>query len=122
MKKIALFLIAILLLSCFGCSSNSDFNESGIDLNNDGNDDIMIKVPTPTIYTVSFQTNGGSYVDSKKLVNLEYAPPTSRDGYEFKGWYRDSGCTVPVIYPLKVDSNITLYAKWLRVEGVVSCR
>ena len=119
MKKIALLLTVIMLLSCTGCYEGG--RKTGIDLNNDGNDDIAIMKPEPVVYTVSFQTNGGTYVAPKKIVNLESAPHTTQEGYEFRGWYRDSNCTVPVIYPLSIDQNMTLYAKWLRVGATVNC-
>lgn len=123
MKKIALLLTIIMLLSCLGCQKvgNNGGNKTGIDLNNDGNDDVVVLVPERVIHTVSFQTNGGTSVAPKKIVNLESAPHTQRDGYEFRGWYRDSNCNVPVIYPLSIDQNITLYAKWLKVEATVNC-
>ena len=77
--------------------------------------------PLSSTYTVTFDTNGGSYVSDKRLNTLYEAPMTERENYEFCGWYRDEGLTVPAIYPLSVDSNMTLYAKWLRIGGTVRC-
>lgn len=115
MKKVSFLLVCIMCLSLIGCSLG------GIDINNDGNDDLSLNLSSPIVYTVSFNTNGGTRVPSKKVVELARAPMTSQAGCEFKGWYRDPNFEIPVIYPLKVDSNMTLYARWLKVEGTARC-
>ena len=38
-----------------------------------------------------------------------------KDGYKFKGWYKDSSYTTSVTYPFKVSSDIRLYAKFVKV-------
>lgn len=69
-------------------------------------------------YTISFETDGGSEVDSvSKVKNTtvdlsKYI--TTKEGYSFDGWYTDEELTEKVT-SVKVTSNITLYAKW--VEG-----
>ena len=40
------------------------------------------------------------------------AEPT-KDGYSFAGWYTDVNCTTAYDFDLPVNTDITLYAKWL---------
>ncbi|MEL7570817.1 MAG: InlB B-repeat-containing protein, partial [Eubacteriaceae bacterium] len=67
-------------------------------------------------YTVSFNSNGGSYVSSQNLplnsTVTEPSPPT-KFTYIFDGWYKDSNLTILFDFETeKLTSNITLYAKW----------
>ena len=69
----------------------------------------------PTTYTVSFETSGGSTVSAQTVedgAQLVSPQDPYRDGYIFKGWYRDAGYTSQVSFPITVTSNMTLYAKW----------
>ena len=68
-----------------------------------------------TIYTLTFDTNGGSAISkvtktSGTTVDLTGYTPT-RDGYTFDGWYSNSGLTIKVT-SIKLTSNTTIYAKW----------
>ncbi|MDR1809368.1 MAG: InlB B-repeat-containing protein, partial [Prevotella sp.] len=66
-------------------------------------------------YTVSFESNGGSAVESQTVtMNDPAAEPVApkRAGYTFDGWYSDSGLTTPYVFADLVVGNITLYAKW----------
>ena len=77
----------------------------------------MHQEPTKTIYSVLFNSQGGSTVT--KISNIisgtsitEPAAPT-RSGYTFNGWYKESGC----INKWKFDTdivthNVILYAGW----------
>ncbi len=71
-----------------------------------------------TKYTISFETNGGSEVDSTSKVRnttvdlSKYI--THKEGYSFDGWHTDKELTNKVT-SIKVTENTTLYAKW--VEG-----
>lgn len=70
-------------------------------------------------YTVTFDTNGGSSVTKQTVVSgdkaMKPADPT-KDGYEFAGWYADSGLTKAYDFSSKVTGSITLYAKWTEAE------
>jgi uncharacterized repeat protein (TIGR02543 family) len=67
--------------------------------------------------TVTFETNGGSEVESQTLAAGESATrpedPT-RTGYSFVDWYADSDLTDGTEYDFDtpVGQDITLYAKW----------
>ena len=74
---------------------------------------------TKIVYRVSFNTNGGSYVEGLETDNISTAPSTFKNGYIFEGWYKDSTLNVPVSFPLTVTENMTLYAKWLKIKDSV---
>ena len=93
MKKIALFLIVAICLSFASCNNGS---ASG----------------SATPHTVSFDSCGGTSVASDKLATLDSAPVTTRDNYVFCGWYLDKELNNPVVYPLSVKNDMTLYARW----------
>lgn len=75
---------------------------------------------TVTKYILSFDTNGGSDVNSvskvrNTTVNLsKYI--TTKSGYSFAGWFTDKELTKKVDQ-IKMTSDITLYAKWIEGEG-----
>lgn len=64
------------------------------------------------------QGHTGRYEYVKVLRNTYYCPPfIYRSGYDFKGWYKDSACTVSWVNGAdKVRGKITLYAKWEEEE------
>lgn len=75
-------------------------------------------VVTPTKYTVTFNTNGGSSISSQTIEeNGKVTKPTDpkRDGYKFLGWYLNGSA---YNFDTKVAGNITLTAIWEEVEEV----
>ena len=65
---------------------------------------------------VSFQTDGGSAVESQTLSYGELATrpdsnPT-KEGYTFAGWYADEDCTVEFNFGAPVKDDVEVYAKW----------
>ena len=72
-------------------------------------------IPTPS-YTVTFDSQGGSAVDSQTVEQDEKATdPTAptKEGYIFFGWYKEFGCTNAWDFDIDtVTSDITLYAGW----------
>jgi len=67
------------------------------------------------IFTVSFDSNQGSAVDSQVVDSGSTAiipeAPT-RSGFIFFGWYSDSELTTSYSFNTAVTGNITLYARW----------
>ena len=67
-------------------------------------------------YQVSFDTLGGTAVESEKqmygeLLNVPADPV--REGYVFDGWYRDMGLTLPWnVEEDVITESMTLYAGW----------
>jgi len=66
-------------------------------------------------YTVTFDSNGGSTVES---ITQEYgssvAKPTdpTKDGYYFVSWCTDNTLKTAVSWPITLSKNQTVYAKW----------
>ncbi len=98
MKKFSIFLAVILsFIMLFGVAACQD---------KDNNQQESYP------YTVSFQTLGGTAVAPKNTDVIIYSPTTIKENYEFIGWYFDEDRTIPVQFPLSVDTSMTLYANW----------
>lgn len=74
--------------------------------------------PTPAVYTVSFDANGGSLGSVVKTVTAgspygELPTPT-RDGYTFDGWYTSAtgGERITAASTVERTAGHTLYAHW----------
>ncbi|MEI3228946.1 MAG: InlB B-repeat-containing protein [Lachnospiraceae bacterium] len=70
---------------------------------------------TINTYTVSFDSLGGSSIDTKTAdYNTAVSQPEkpTKMGYTFGGWYTDEACTNAYDFAAPVTGNMTLYAKW----------
>ncbi len=63
-------------------------------------------------YHVRFETNGGTPVAEMDTNRIKTAPVTTREGYDFEGWYLYQTLSFLVRFPYIPDSDVTLYAKW----------
>lgn len=72
---------------------------------------------TRNSYTVVFNSNGGSNVDSVQVLYLNQVvkpDDPSLTGKVFKGWYTSSALTSPYDFDsAQITTNTTLYAKWV---------
>ena len=71
-------------------------------------------------YTVSFDSNGGSTVESqriKKNGTVTEPPAPTKDGFKFDGWYTDKELIDRYNFGSAVNGGFTLYAKWTEVGG-----
>ena len=101
MKKIAfllltLFAVCMVLVSCGGDNT-----------------------PTPTIYKITFDSDGGSSVAAIVAEGgVEIAIPTSptKEGYKFIGWYLGD---VEYVFSVMPEVNITLKAKWEKLPDPI---
>ena len=84
---------------------------------------------SPQTYTVSFDSMGGSSVNSIQATfnstysNLSSVNSPTKDGYEFKGWYTQpngAGTKVESTTKVTATSNHTLYAYWVGRKYTVS--
>lgn len=66
------------------------------------------------LYTVTFNSNGGSDVPGQIRANAAATKPAdpTRSGYVFAGWYTDEACTAAYDFTKPVTDSVTLYAKW----------
>lgn len=70
-----------------------------------------------TTYIVNFNSTGGSPVTEQKVKENEKAVWPSdpvKEGYRFAGWYIDSHLSQAYNFDNPVNSDITLYTKWIR--------
>lgn len=66
-----------------------------------------------TLYTVTFNSNGGSDVPGQIRANAAATKPDSRKaGYTLVGWYTDEACTAAYDFTQPETDSVTLYAKW----------
>ncbi len=82
-----------------------------------GEDSSSLKIDssTPDFYTVKFETNGGTSIANKQTDLLLETPKTYKTDYTFDGWYFDRELTSKTMFPLEVNYDLTLYAKWLNL-------
>ena len=93
MKKLMLFFVLLFLLVLSACENPLFVEASGL-------------------YTVSFETNGGTEIESFRTDKISSSPKTQKEGEDFAGWYTSSRFLEEVCFPYKLSENITLYAKW----------
>ena len=67
-------------------------------------------------YTITFDSCGGSIVNNQIIeeggkISIPNNP--TREGFEFDGWYTNQDYNEQFNFETIVNSNITLYAKWL---------
>lgn len=87
------------------------------DFNSPVNTDITLYAKWLAKYTVSFDTDGGSTVESQTVVTGNKATkPTStptKKGYNFVGWYTDNTYTTEFDFEnTSITDNTTIYAKF----------
>ena len=72
-------------------------------------------------YTVTFNANGGTAVDNMTVAEggTITEPVSTRENYRLEGWYREEALTNKWDFATyTVNSNLTLFAKWVRVYTV----
>lgn len=72
-------------------------------------------------YTITFETNGGTTLDSMKLKDgskLSSLPTPFKINYTFSGWFRDANLTDQVVPDDTIKQNMTLYAKYINANGL----
>ena len=75
------------------------------------------QTPIYTVYTVTFETNGGSTVDDAEVEegNTVSKPSNpTKNKYRFSGWYTDTELDNKYDFDTPVTESFTLYAKWTR--------
>jgi|GEM_PF-989285 len=72
--------------------------------------------PNISQYTITFESNGGSGVESLTVdenSNINKPADPTKEGYTFDGWFTNADLSSAVTWPYQVTTNRTLYAKWL---------
>jgi len=112
-KNIFTFLLVIITCLAFALTGCNDTPDNGNDNNNEDNH---------TYYTVTFDSNGGSSVESQRVMegNTVRRPEApTRETYSFIGWYKEATDNAEQwnFSSDRVNSDITLYAKWQSSEA-----
>ncbi len=79
------------------------------------------KAATPSTYTVTFNTDGGSTVASQTVTSGAKATKPAdpaKEGFTFDGWYKDAAFTTAFDFNTAITSNVTVYAKWKATPAV----
>ena len=76
-----------------------------------------------TLFRVTFDSNGGSYVPQESVIGATLAelPTPTKNNNTFAGWYTDNDTFLNAFTTsTPVTQDITLYAKWTAVGGTQS--
>ncbi|MBQ7822004.1 MAG: S-layer homology domain-containing protein [Clostridia bacterium] len=68
-----------------------------------------------TFYTVGFNTDGGSYIESvhvRKGGKVPRPEDPTKEGFIFDGWYTGSHYTVEYDFNTPVENSMSIFAKW----------
>ncbi|MBR3898186.1 MAG: InlB B-repeat-containing protein [Bacilli bacterium] len=82
--------------------------------------------PNADKYTITFDSVGGTNIDSIQIEDgktIDIMPIPSKDNYAFAGWYTDTDYSTQITPLIPIDSDMTLYAKWIvdpvaEVDGI----
>jgi len=116
-----LFTIALLLVGFVACSkvTTTTLTTTGTTQSTTTTASTSASTTTttlPNVYTVTFETNGGTAVISQSVTSggLVTAASSTKADYTFDGWYSDLDLTIPWVFATNtVTTNKTLYAKWI---------
>jgi uncharacterized repeat protein (TIGR02543 family) len=92
-------------------------------LNITGSKRVGVTFSRDDIYTISFNSGGGTYVTPVKVsYGNTINPPAdpSRENFGFIAWYREADFAAIYDFNVPVTGTMTLYAKWNRVAAVVT--
>ena len=73
------------------------------------------------IYTVNFESNGGSKIANQRVENNRKATQPTNPTYankRFEGWYEDKGLTKKFDFNQPITGDKVLYAKWTSIHTV----
>ena len=79
------------------------------------------KAATPSTYTVTFNTDGGSAVAAQTVTSGAKATKPAdpaKEGFTFDGWYKDAAFTTAFDFNTAITSDVTVYAKWNATPAV----
>lgn len=109
------FMLALASFTSFRASATDDLCFAGIN----GECVFPNPNPSPTKYTITFDSNGGSPVSpiTESAGTPITEPIPSRSGYYFGGWYRDRYLTQKFTFNTMPSYDLILYAKWIEDKG-----
>ena len=111
-KRIFTLLALLVMTLCLAFTAVACEDEAARDSSSTGKD--SASAPKAT-YTVMFETNGGSAIESASVTEGEkLAKPASpkKEGYAFVGWYLDGAFEYAYDFSAPVNSRLKLYARY----------
>lgn len=81
------------------------------------------KNPLSSLFTVKFETNGGTAVSDQiveRECKISTPEETTREGYIFEDWYEDSSLTKKFDVNKRITADTTVYAKWDKLGKIPS--
>lgn len=107
MKKLFCLLLALLLLFSFAACGE---DKGGTDNTKSGMTDA--KTDKTETCTVTYADAGMKEETVEKGSTLQQPADPDKNGCIFGGWYTDAALTTPAAFPIIVNANTTLYAKF----------
>ncbi|MBO7078319.1 MAG: InlB B-repeat-containing protein, partial [Bacilli bacterium] len=110
MKRMFKFLFVIIILFLFGCSNNNENNET-----NDNKENTTEKC------IVSFNSNGGTPIESQEVEKgsqIQLPNDPTKEGHNFLGWYYGDEKWSFISNVVTID--LTLKAKWEKLSYTMS--
>lgn len=81
------------------------------------NTDLTLYALYKQSFYLTYKTNDGSNNDYSEFGSTFKNPIyTEKYGYNFIGWYSDIELLTGVTFPLSIEENTTIYAKWEAIE------
>lgn len=109
-KTFPLLACALLLASCSGGGDSPASSTAS------SSPSVETSVPVSTYTVTLINAKSGAQISSSKVdEGMNFAKPTdpSYSDHLFAGWYLDAGLKEEASFPLKVTSDLTIYAKFL---------
>ncbi|MBQ9019119.1 MAG: InlB B-repeat-containing protein [Bacilli bacterium] len=118
MKNKIKLLIAVILVF-FMCLFFKNISNSYSIYRNNLNTKVYLSVLDPsTTFTINFETHGGTTVNPiVRTINQEIGvlPTTTKEGYNFIGWYTEETGGDKIEPTTPVTSNVTYHAHWVKI-------
>ena len=81
--------------------------------------DNLLLIEASQLHKVTFESNGGSTLESYRTKRIEKSPSVTKDDATFSGWFESSDFSGEKIsFPYEVQKDTVLYAKWLQRYAV----
>lgn len=101
----------------------SSWNPAIAPVNTATNFTAVCKLSTEELYTITYESNGGSKIEpQKRYVGATLSTPNipTKNGYTFDGWYSDAAFSTPFNFSTMPNHDITVYAKWKGSEKTIN--
>ena len=96
MKKLIFFFVFLFILILTSCEN-------------------PLFVDASKLYIVSFETNGGTKIESIRTDKITESPQSQKEDASLVGWYTSSDfSSTQIDFPFELNHNTTLYAKWVQ--------